>query len=261
MLILANRRVPVDGVALQSWHDNPGLRLGAPEMRPRRTPWVRSVIVHTTQGTDPVVLRAGVGPDNGAELRTVRMWAADSRCAGAHIIIDSDGSAACIADLVTEATYHATSVNEVSIGIEIKQTIYREVWQVQLDVLVAIVDVVTRELGIQRQVHAPYRGPVSRLVAGGEDCVGVFGHRDQTNNRGPGDPGDVVMEAFAAASYERYGFHTREDLGVWRGRQQLLRGQGSDVAVDGVPGPATRQALCEAGRPHGLWVSRPGDGR
>jgi hypothetical protein len=58
---------------------------------------------------------------------------------GAHLIVDCDGSIGCLADLVTEATYHATSVNHRSIGIEIHQTRADEIFEAQLDAVARLV--------------------------------------------------------------------------------------------------------------------------
>jgi hypothetical protein len=121
-----------------------------------------------------------------------------------------------------------------------------------------LVDFLTRVFGIQRQVPAVYRGrPVQRLATGRADFIGVCGHRDISRQRGRGDPGDAIMEAFAHAGYERFDLDERQDLATWKARQTALGLPASDC--DGIPGPKTRRLLASAGKPHGLWVPRPGD--
>ena len=124
-------------------------------------------------------------------------------------------------------------------------------------VTLSLLDRLTALLGIQRQYHSPYLGeahPVARLAAGGADCVGIFGHRDQTTERGRGDPGDAVMAAGAEASYLGLNFDTGADREFWRPIQRDL-----GIEADGIPGPQTVAALVAAGHRCGMWVPRPRD--
>ncbi len=90
--------------------------------------------------------------------------------------------------------------------------------------------------------------------------VGVYGHREVSDDRGEGDPGDAIFERLLQAGYERYDFDKQEDIAVWKARQAELNQQlGISLGVDGVPGVQTVIALIQAGRPHGLWTPRPGD--
>lgn len=248
------------GIPVYSWLDDPEMRVHPGDMRVRKNPWVHMGVLHTTVGDEPQVILPGAGPGGHAK-RTVRAWRDDPDHAGSHIVVDDDGTVWCVADLLLEATYHATSVNEVSFGVELCQTNRLEIRQVQIDALCqvgvrGILDVVTEVLSIQRQFHAPYRGssrPVARLASGGEDCVGIFGHRDQTTRRGAGDPGDAVFARLAECGYEAFDFARSLDRDVWRGRQAT-----AGVVADGVPGPHTCAALRHTiGR--ATWVRRPGD--
>jgi len=180
---------------------NVGQITGENDGRLRRTPWVCNIILHTTKGIPyvrdqrPQDIRPGLGPDMGADYKVARYWSTSHVQSGAHLVIDHDGSILCVADLMNVAAYHAGEANEWSIGIELYQGSDAELYEGQLDACVALVDFLCRRFRIQRQYHYPYAYPLAaRLETGGRDCVGVFGHRDLTDNRGPGDPGDAIFE-------------------------------------------------------------------
>jgi hypothetical protein len=263
-VVIDGVQTDVPGLRVASWFDDPRLRLrvgqprAANDGRPRQTRWIRSIVLHTTKGIPggkdlrPQVIRPGRGPAGMHAEDVARWWASSELCSGAHLVCDFDGTWVCLADLATECAYHATTINDVSIGIEICQGAQAELYDGQLDAVVTMVDFLTARFGIQRQIPDAYTGPIPRLERGGADCVGVFGHRDQTGNRGRGDPGDAIMARLAAAGYERFDFRAGADQVAWRQRQQQL---GPPVVVDGVPGPATVTALAQAGYPHGLWTA------
>src|SRR5262249_5627231 len=156
---------------------------------------------------------------------------------------------------VREETYHATSVNPRSIGIEIKQGKDCELYEKQLAVVADLVDWITVDLGIQRQIPDRYRGALKRLEAGGADFYGVFGHRGQTTGRGAGDPGDLVMQELVARGYERFNLAVAEDRVVWKRRQRALGIEGAEI--DGIPGPITKAVLRARGYAGGLWTLAP----
>jgi hypothetical protein len=270
-LIIGGKEVEVPGVPIRNFKDEPklALRVGkAPSdgETPRDFP-VSLIVLHTTKGIPggsnktPQTLRPGLGPDTKAEDRTANYWSTDPQNSGAHIVIDSDGSTACLADLKTVCAYHAgdRGVNHRSVGIEIYQEADADLYAGQLDVVVKIVDVLTIEFGIQRQIPHKYMGkPAPRLDMGGKDCVGVIGHRDCSNQRGQGDPGDFIFDALEKAGYERVNYHSGTDLYTWKNRQKdLVAKTGLELLVDGVPGVATRAALTQLGYRHGLWAFPP----
>lgn len=258
----------VPGLSVLSWHDEEALRLVKGEdCRRRYTPWVRGIVLHTTKGVPggrdkrPQQILPGRGPSKGRAFRVAWCWSMDNRNAGAHLIVDFDGTVACLADLQSEAAFHAGEVNEVTIGIELYQGDDAELYDGQLDCTVRLLDYLTRRFRIQRQIQWPYHcGPVERMATGGRDVVGIYGHRDVTTNRGAGDPGDAIFEQLRAAGYEAFDFERGEDRVVWTQRQAHLNCEfGTDLIEDGLPGPKTTAALERAGKPYGLWVPRPGD--
>ncbi len=244
-LVIAGKQVEVPNLTTRSWLDNPQYRLKLPEDgRHRKTGWVRSIILHTTRGIPggqdkrPQKILSGSGPHVDAGLRCARWWSTSSLQSGAHLVVDFDGEVVCLADLANEAAFHAGPVNEVSIGIEIYQGGAAEMYKDQLEVVTDLVDFLTAHFGIFRQCHHPYTVPVPRLENGGRDCVGVFGHRDVTSNRGAGDPGSSIFNVLLGRGYEPFDFALNEDLFAWKNRQQKL----GVSPRDGIPGPATIRA-------------------
>jgi len=264
-LVINGRVVDVPGVSsVTSFKDDKKMVLRAGEdMRIRRTSWVRSIVLHTTKGIPggklshiPQKILPGLGPNTDAESRIARMWSTNKKPGGAHLICDFDASWGCLADLATDAAFHAKQVNDYSIGIEIFQGSDAEMYEEQLDSVVVMLDFLTWKFKIQRQYQRKYYGrAIPRLLAAdaAASCVGIFGHRDCSNNRGEGDPGDRIFEKLGAAGYEPVDFEIDEDRNLWRLRQQNM---GIEPA-DGIAGPGTAEALLADGKRDGMWVQRP----
>lgn len=273
-LIIGGIEVQVPGVSVRNFKDEPKLALrvgrsdGANDGGARTLP-VTLVVLHTTKGIPggsdkrEQVIKPGLGPNTNAEDRTATFWSTDPTPSGAPIVVDHDGSAACLADLKTICAYHAGQfeVNQRSIGIEIFQGNDAEMYEGQLEVVRKIVDVITASFGIQRQIPDHYRNntPIPRLhVLGGRDLFGVVGHRDVSDQRGKGDPGDAPMEALAKSGYERFDFFTDKDKDTWKNRQVTLANKlKRSMSIDGIPGAQTTAALKDLGYKDGLWVTPP----
>lgn len=256
-LILNGKPEPVPGLDVTNWFDNAGLRLRKGEDCTDRDPgtWIRIIVLHTTKGMSGGALLPGLGPSVKAGERTARFWSGDGRQAGTHLVIDHDGKVFCLADIITETAYHCPKWNTCSVGIELYQGAHGELYEGQVDACVRACDALTRILRIQRQIPHRYIGPVDRFVVGDSTAVGVIGHRDAARNRGQGDPGNAVFNRLGLAGYEPMDFDQRMDLSEWRRRQAKL----GMTLVDGVAGLKTAAVLEASGRPHGLWVPRPGD--
>jgi hypothetical protein len=259
VIAVDGQQLGIPGLITQSFLEDPRLRLKMGEDGSKRTErWIRGIVLHTTCGKHPQRITPGLGPPGNAAEANVRYWTGSKASAGAALLVDFDGSIVCTVDIVREQTYHAESVNGVTVGIEIVQRADGSMFSVQLDCAVRLIDWLTRTLGIQRQIQWPYHdGPVARIHAGGKDVVGIYGHRDQTSGRGAGDPGNAIFDRLIAAGYERFDFATEIDISTWQQRQIAL-GMGTKNA-DGIPGPATCAAILTAGHKHGLWLERPGD--
>jgi hypothetical protein len=231
----------------------PWLRLSPGDYQQRKTKWVRGVVLHSTKGIAPQKILPGKGP-NGKDKVVADFWRRDAGHSAAHIVVDTDGSVACLADLATVAAYHATTANDWTVGIEMYQEADGGIWEATLASTVAVCRVICESMGIPYQMHhAAYRNaPVERLVPGGRDCVGIYGHRDQTDRRGLGDPGGAIYARLRADGCEGFDFQKREDLDKWIGRQIKLRAMGETVDVDGIAGPGTMAAMRRRGFKSGL---------
>jgi len=264
-LLVNGKQQAVPDLNIINAHDVEWCRLDPKDFRPRPTSWVRQIILHTTKGDWPQRVLSGHGPGGRAKL-VADMWRGDPTSSAAHLVIDNDGTVACLCDLATVETYHATVSNPWSIGIEMYQEGCDDghygVHEAVYAAAEKLVPALCRMFGIQFQIpKLPYKNePLRRLIDGGESCVGVFGHRDNTGQRGYGDPGDEIFARLAAAGAERFDHNAGEDLDVWKGRQRALNDGGATLTIDGVPGPSTIEALRAAGHPDGIWAlgGRPG---
>ncbi len=265
--------VPVDGVHVDNETTASWARLSSGDYYTRRSSSVRQAIVHTTKGVWPQKLVDTL--PGGKDKLLADFYNGDPDHNGAHAAADLDGTGACLADLLRKAAYHATTSNDFSWGLEIYQLADGTITRASLRAALEMIIAGNRALGIPLQMHrAPYRAGqiVKRLRHGGADCVGIFGHRDQSwveprhlkppqrakypdgyAGRGRGDPGDLVLEYFAAdPRIECFDYNRHEDLIAWERRQKKLNAMGESLDVDGICGPATWEAL----RRHGFADGR-----
>lgn len=245
----------IPGLIVRSWLDDKRLTRSPRDGKPRSTKWVRMIINHTTKGIPggknhtPQHLIPGAGPA-GKEFDVAEFWFNDPQASGAHCVVGRDGAVGQLADLFRTLMWHAMGASPYSIGNELYQEANAGIYEAVLDAAVILIEWQCRLLGIQRQIHLPYRNaPLKRLSTTPRAMTGVFGHRDQTSRRGPGDPGHLLMERLEAAGFEVFDFSKNEDRKVWAGRQAML-----GVDDDGLPGPQTNHALRERGYPYGLWT-------
>lgn len=275
MLIFNGRGVLVPNCVGQSFQGDRKLVLANDDWRPRPTgSSVHCIVMHTRMGM-PVKFKPGDGPNTRWDEDLPGRFAKDDRKASCHVAIDGDGSYACYADILKVAAFHAGHVNDISMGIEMYQDAEGHVYGATIETALAILDVATRELGVQRQFVAEtaicrriannVRGPshatsLAYVASGGRgrDWNGILGHRNVTRNRGPGDPGDDIFARLSLAGYETFYVDQDDDLIAWERRQRVLGIKPEDC--DGQPGHQTRACIAaqRRGGP-GLWVERPGD--
>lgn len=205
-LVISGRRVDVQGLRILSWHDDPQLRLRMGQDGRLRTVGarIRQIVLHTTKGIPggqdqrPQLILPGRG-EGGQGPRVARFWSTSPVQAGAHLVVDHDGVICCLADLQDEAAFHAGTANGNSIGIEMYQGSRAELYTQQLDQVVVLVRYLCAHFGLPTQMPGPYKGH-PRL--GVRAFCGVIGHRDVSENRGAGDPGDEIFRRLGAAGFE-----------------------------------------------------------
>lgn len=253
---------------------------------------IRSICLHTNRGmTGPVILATEkVAPKTilGKAVALAKYQSTSKRVAGWDYTVDYDGTVAVSNDPFKFATYHAGTVNDFSVGIEMVQQTDKPnaIYEATIESTVLLVDVLTFFLGIQRQIicydgfegkplnaKSPWFESVipDRLQSPydktnkkgkpptGQDVYGIYGHRNVTLNKGAGDPGNHIFDALEKAGYEVFNAKELEDLSTWKKRQKDKLGFNA-AQCDGLPGIATRQAIIDKGiSDTGLWVKRPID--
>jgi hypothetical protein len=245
----------VDGLEIDNPSTASWCKLGGEDYRRRRSTWIRSVIIHTTKGIYPQHAIPGAGP-GGKDEDVANYWRLSGegkkRQSAAPLVVDTDGTVGCLADLVSTCAYHAGLSNDFSIGIEMYQLSDGGIYEATLAATVRLVRVLCDLLSIPFQIPHAYRGPLYRMLPGGKDCVGVFGHRENTHDRGRGDPGDHIFAELELEGAERLDFERGEDIEAWSRRQRKLNAMGETLTVDGLAGPGTMRAL----RRHGFASGR-----
>jgi hypothetical protein len=192
---------PLDFVC---WLDDPKIPK-ATDGKPRKSDSAKAIVLHTVHGKVGE-LKAGGKPSARAELYA-RYQAYTAREVSWHFTIDTDGTIIQSADPALWTCWHAGAVNGWTVGIELVQDKDGTLYQDTLDACVTLCELLCGSLGITKQYPAtiegkPSRKLVPRLTGTQGPWSGVFGHRNQTNNRGAGDPGDQVFEALRAAGFQ-----------------------------------------------------------
>lgn len=246
-LIINEAEVDVEGIKIVNFKDDSRLKLDPnKDMRLRRTMYINCIVLHNTKNVKTAV-KLGTGPGTDLPHRIANLWSTDARNAGAHLSVDWDGTVCCHADLLLNAAYHAGSINEVSIGCEIYEDASGIVYQKQLETICDLTIWLCRKFGIQTQMPLITKpDTISRIVIGGNDCIGVFGHCHQNRFKN-NDPGKSVFEMLATKGFKQFDFEAREDFKFWK---PVQRGLG--IIADGIPGKATCKALLVRGYQFGL---------
>ncbi len=144
----------------------------------RRTLRPHLIIDHTTGGLWPQEVIAGAGPAGHAK-DIAQMWSGQDHGgglrihSGAQILVDFDGAVYCLADLASQAAYHAEMANDVSIGIEHCTTSKGAIYQATIDSSVILHKLICDTMLIPWQVNAaPYRNaPLARCETGAKSAA------------------------------------------------------------------------------------------
>ena len=202
-LVIDGQRIETPGLETISWHDDPKVPR-VTDGRRRVPQSARAIVLHTVHGKLGGLSDAPSVPSDRAE-RYARYQASTTRDVSWHLTVDTDGTVVQSADVASWTCWHATAVNGWTVGVEMVQEADGTLYRPQLAAVVALCDLLCARLGIDRRVPAragvPIVGVVPRLTGHDGPWSGVFGHRNQTTNRGPGDPGSHVFLALLAAGY------------------------------------------------------------
>jgi hypothetical protein len=209
-LIIAGRRVPVPGLDLKTYLDDPSIPR-ATDGSPRDPARVSAIILHTTRGAKGGRLVAGSRASTEAEAKA-RYQASTSRDVSWHFTVDTDGTVVQSADAASWLAWHATHANGYSVGIEIVQpSASPDLYQAQAAAVVTLVSALADAMGIPKVTPVdgagkPVHVPVpdwQEASEGGRQLGfnGVAGHRNTTRNRGYGDPSDIPFLALLANGF------------------------------------------------------------
>ena len=97
--------------------------------------------------------------------RLVSMKSSHLQIEGAHCVVGRDGDVGQLADLFLTLMWHATGASPYSVGNELYQELDASIYEAVLDAAVVLIEWQCRLLGIQRQIHLPYRGGKIKSMA------------------------------------------------------------------------------------------------
>lgn len=259
-LLINGQYFSVDGLNVYAPGELPFIMLDPGDRMMRTESWIRQIIIHTTKGIWPQHIIPGVGPAGKGKV-VADFWRNDPNHSAAQIVIDCNGDVYCLCDLRKFAAYHATTANNVSIGIEMYQMNDGGIYEATLISCVKLIRALCRFFKIPYQgCKRPYnRLPLKRMITKtngtwGADCVGVFGHRDNAwdfkkllSTRGQGDPGDLIFDALFKDGMAAFDYTLNADLTFWTNLQKQMNDKGAAITVDGICGPSTYNTALRLG--------------
>jgi hypothetical protein len=212
-LIVNGVRVPVPGVRVTTWVDDPKRAPPITDGRSITAP-PRAFVWHTSKGIHCRALAPDAIPSTMAEtlalyqIRTTRevSW---------HLTVDTDADVLQQADPARWQCWHAGGANSWSLGAELVQRdATGTLTAPQIRAAADVTDAVCAALAIPRRVlvgpdGAPWVRQVRDLQstrAGGRGLTwaGVIGHVHLTTDRGPGDPGPIIFAELIARGCARH---------------------------------------------------------
>lgn len=202
-VIIDDQRIDTPAFESICWMDDQHVPR-ATDGRKRTKDTVVAVVLHTVHGKPGKLVR-GTKPSKRAETYA-HYQTATEREVSWHFTVDTDGTVVQSADPARWLCWHAGKVNAWTVGIELVQDNDGTLYSATLDAAVKLVELLCEKLGVERRLPvdaagAPSRGVIRALTGERGPWSGVFGHRNQTHNRGRGDPGDQVFSALLEAGF------------------------------------------------------------
>ena len=212
-LIIDGVRVPVPGVRVTTWVDDPRR---APPITDGRAITRRPIafVWHTSKG----ILCRAAAPDAIPSTRAEDLalyQSSATREVSWHLTGDTDGDVIQQADPARWMCWHAGGANSWTVGAELVQRdATGTLTAPQIRAAADVTDAVCLALAIPRRVlvgpdGAPWTRQVKDLQstkAGGRGLTwaGVIGHVHLTTDRGAGDPGPLIFAELLSRGYARH---------------------------------------------------------
>lgn len=212
-LIVNGVRIPVPGVSVTTWLDDPKRAPPITDGRAATKPPI-AFVWHTSKG----ILCRTAAPDAipSTTAETIALYQSRaSREVSWHITADTDADVLQQADPARWQCWHAGGANAWSLGAELVQRDGAGALTVpQIRAAADVTDAVCLALAIPRRVLVgPCGSPWTRQVkdlqstkAGGRGLTwaGVIGHVHLTTDRGAGDPGPLIFAELISRGYARH---------------------------------------------------------
>jgi len=212
-LIVHGVRVPVPGVSVTTWLDDPRRAPPITDGRSITAP-PRAFVWHTSKGVLCRTLAPDAIPSTMAETLALYQSRTDREVSW-HLTVDTDADVLQQADPARWMCWHAGGANAWTLGGELVQRDGTGTLTApQIRAAADVTDAVCAALAIPRRVlvgpdGAPWIKQVKDLQstkAGGRGLTwaGVIGHVHLTTDRGPGDPGPLIFAELIARGYARH---------------------------------------------------------
>lgn len=269
-LLIAGQLVATPGITVipPASHGGPTWNQLGEDDYMSRSGSVSIVELHTTGGNWPQPVIPGAGPPGHAR-QILEMYngrdggGGERQHNGAMTVVDFDGTIYCAGDIVRLAAYQSQALNQRAAGIEMCTRPDGSIYQATINATAQLVALLTwsgapgsgllsvpAQMPSRRYPNAPLRRlEIDGRQTDGHGLVGVIGHRDQTAQRGRGDPGDAIWTTLAALGFEAVDYDANEDIELGKRRQQALIARGEQLEMDGIVGPASLAAARRRGFP------------
>lgn len=263
-IILNKVKYEVKGLKSTSWIEDPK-NIKYINDKNDRQKQIKSIVAHTHKGINGV-LETGFGPNTDLDVKLAKYQIDTERQVSWDYTIDMNGDLLVQNDPLVHYSWQAGHFNSFSLGFEMIQKDNGNLFEGQIEKAVLLIDFLTLKLGIQRQIpwnslkNEPCRGTINRLIKDGNagvDFIGICGHRNITDQRGKGDPGDHLFYALKNAGYMLFDLDKKQDLEFWKQKQKDLGIDKKDC--DGIPLKQTVDYIKASGNKTGLLVHRPID--